>query len=227
MNDFDTLLAAADPVDESALRSSELAGALDALGGRITAAERRPRRRYRRGAVALAFAAVVFLTAAIAFGRMLTTHTGFFPSKPGTENDTTELLRTDAPDFPPLVAKLVRDIPFPPGDSALSRVGTYVREKQPGPDGIPETVQAAGIRGTFSLWAVCAWRGYWLREHEAGHRAHEALAAAGLAEVASSEAEKKTDSFWPIYLGVARSEAAGSAAAPRDFQAFYRVNCAK
>src|SRR4051794_21117858 len=114
-----------------------------------------------------------------------------------TENDTTEFFRTDALDFPPLVAKLVADIPFPPGDSAERHVQRYVDQAQPGPDGVPQLVQAAGIEGTFSSWAMCAWRGYWLQEHARGNAAHAALAADGLATVASSDAVKKTDSWWP------------------------------
>ena len=223
---IDRLLAAANPVRADALLRPEIAAALDSIGERIAAA--RPHsapRRLRHGAIALAFVVVALVVATTGLARLLTTHTGFFPSKAGTENDTSEFLRTDAPDFPPLVAKLVKDIPFPPGDSALSRVGRYVREKQPGPDGIPQTVQAAGIKGTFSLWAVCAWRGYWLQEHAAGSRAKEELGARGLAEVSSSAALKKVDSFWPIYLSVAKSEAAGDASAPKAFEDFYRVNC--
>jgi hypothetical protein len=217
---------AANPVSEIALASADLVRALDLLGDEVRAVDR-ARARPRRGFVALAFAVVALVITAVALGRLLTAHTGFFPAKPGTENDTSEFLRTDAPDFPPLVAKLVRDIPFPPGDSALSRVATYVGERQPGPDGVPETVQAAGIKGTFSLWAVCAWRGYWLREHSLGSRDGEAAGAAGLAEVASSQALRKTDSAWPLYLRVARAEAAGTATAPPEFEGFYRVTCAK
>jgi hypothetical protein len=86
-------------------------------------------------------------------------------------------------------------------------------------------VQAAGIKGTFSLWAVCAWRGYWLQEYRLGDREQEAAAARGLAEVASSTAGRKTDSAWRLYLGIARSEAAGDSSAPKDFEDFYRVNC--
>jgi hypothetical protein len=51
------------------------------------------------------------------------------------------------------------------------------------------------------------------------------MAAKGLATVATSDVEKQVDSFWPIYLDVAKREAAGDASAPRNFRGFYRVNC--
>ena len=161
----------------------------------------------------------------VGLGGMITTHTGFFPKKAGTENDTSEYLRTDTPDFPPLVKKLVKDIPFPPGDSALSRVPLYIKQLQPGQDGIPNNVQAVGIKGHFSLLAVCAWRGYWLNAFKAGDEAAQALGADGLARVASSDAMKKTDSWWSLYLQVAHNETAGDPAASSNFNGFYRVNC--
>src|SRR5919204_845131 len=99
-------LRAANRFSEGALVSGALSHALDLLGDELRSVERRTRRPPLR-VVALAFAAIALVVTAVALGRMLTTHTGFFPSKPGTENDTSELLRTDASDFPPLVAKLV------------------------------------------------------------------------------------------------------------------------
>ena len=225
------LLATADPLGGAALEAPAISRAFDLLGQRIVAhAQRSSGRRTRRvGRFALAFAAAAILAGASA-GAMYSTHTGFFPATAGTENDTSEYLRTDAPDFPPLVpplvAKLVKDIPFPPGESARSQVPRYVAQVQPGPDGIPNTVQAAGIKGTFSFWAVCAWRGYWLHVHRAGDSARQALAADRLSQVASSEAMKKVDSAWPLYLAVARREADGDPSAPRNFADFYRVNCA-
>lgn len=224
------LLVDASPIADSALETADLAEAFDALGTRIVAGERRRGRgriwRPTRGRTAVGLAVVAVLaTTSIGLGGMITTHTGFFPKDPGTEGDTTELLRTDAPDFPPLVEKLVKDIPFPPGDSALSRVPLYVSQLQPGADGIPINVQAVGIQGDFSLKAVCAWRGYWLNAYQDGDTTAQALGASGLARVASSDAMKKTDSWWSLYLQVARNEAAGDPSASRNFDDFYRVNC--
>jgi hypothetical protein len=91
--------------------------------------------------------------------------------------------------------------------------------------GGPETLQAAGIKGTFSLWAVCAWRGYWLQAHNEGSQAKETMAADGLAKVASSETMKKADTWWRVYLNVAKNEAAGDPSAPSNFEGFYQGNC--
>src|SRR5437763_13197625 len=116
---LDGIVAAANPIQDTALRAAGFADAFETLERRILARTPRGARRRLspRLAVALVVAVTVFgVTAALA--SMLTTHTGFFPSKAGTENDRTEFLRTDVPDFPPLVARLVNGIPFPPGDSA-------------------------------------------------------------------------------------------------------------
>ncbi|MGA9761931.1 MAG: hypothetical protein WBQ14_05870 [Gaiellaceae bacterium] len=229
------LLAKASPITDTAIGAAGLTHAFEALAGNILAAESRSGRRAigrptRRFAVIGLGLVAMLAVAGLGLGGMITTHTGFFPEKPGTENDTSEYLRTDAPDFPPLVRKLVKDIPYPPGDSALSRVSLYVRRFQPGPDGIPNTVQAAGIKGQFSFWAVCAWRGYWIDAYKNGDVAAQKLGADGLARVATSDAMKKTDSWWPRFLDVARAEAKGDPVGPvlpgnTHFDDFYRLNC--
>jgi hypothetical protein len=226
---LDRLVVSANPLTDHTLHAANLGPAFDQLGENILAgARRRPQtsRPYRRRASFVVAFAASLLAVTAALGGMYTTHTGFFPSTVGTENNTSEFLRTDAPDFPPLVTRLVKGIPFPPGDSAVSRVAAYVRQRQPGADGVANTVQAAGVQATFSLWAVCAWRGYWLQEHAVGNSVTQASAAWGLREVATSDAIKNSDSFASTYLSVANSEAAGDASASADFENFYRVSCA-
>jgi hypothetical protein len=225
---IDRLLASSNPVSPSTLESTELAAVLDRLGERIVAtrppaAARRP----SRLATGLTFAAVALVLAAVATAAMRTTHTGFFPKIAGTENDTTEFLRTDAPDFPPLVRKLVRDIPFPPGYSREVYISRYLNAPTMKPDanGISNTVQAAGIRGSIGFFSLCAWRGYWLRAHASSDPSAEAVGASGLMQVASSDAVKKSDSWWPRYVALARNEARGDASWPRDVQRWYEVNC--
>jgi hypothetical protein len=227
---LDKLVVSANPLTDHALHAANLGPAFDRLGENIVAStRRRPQtsRPYRRRASFVVALAAALLVVTAALGGMYTTHTGFFPPTAGTENDTSEFLRTDAPDFPPLVTRLVKGIPFPPGDSAVSRVATYVQQRQPGADGVANTVQAAGVQNTFSGLAVCAWRGYWLQEHAAGDRDKQALAASGLRDVATSDVVKKWDSFAPTYLSVANSEAAGDASASTNFENFYRVECAR
>jgi hypothetical protein len=223
---LDRLVRALGRPADGALDPASLELAFDRLADRIRASEPAgTRRRFRRRTAVIVVFATALLVAAAAVGAMRTTHTGFFPAKAGTENDTSEFLRTDAPDFPPLVRTLVRDTPFPPGDSALARVPAYVRSLQPGADGIPVTVQTVGITGHFAEYAVCAWRGYWLQEHAAGHTAAAAAAARALEQVATSDALKKVDVEWPTYLAAARAEAANDPSAETVLSVFYRANC--
>src|SRR5438477_12117048 len=100
-----TLIAKANPYPA---RSLDVVGSgLDSLYERIVAQDRpvaAPRRRRKRRLV-LAVAVIGVLTG-IAAGATYTTHTGDFGLPHMTENDTTELLRVDAPDFPALALKL-------------------------------------------------------------------------------------------------------------------------
>ena len=224
-----SMLARANPVVETALASADVDLALDLIGERIVAGgTSRQRGRSSRIRVAVAVAAVALLVTTVALGAMLTTHTGIFPKTAGTENGTSELLRTDAPDFPALVAKLTQDVTFPPGYSRQAYLDRYVNEPSHKPDknGVYNTVQAAGIQTNIAYWAVCAWRGYWLQAHAAGNAADAAAGAAGLKQlVNSSDALKKWDSFSPKYLAIADNENQGSAALPADLVNFDSVSC--
>jgi len=145
-----SMLAAANPVVETALASTDVDFALDLIGERIIAGgTSRQRDRSGRIRVAVVFAAAAFVVTTVAFGAMLTTHTGIFPKAAGTENDTSELLRTDAADFPALVAKLTQDVVFPPGYSRQAYLDRYLNEPSHKPDknGVYNTVQAAGVQG--------------------------------------------------------------------------------
>lgn len=223
------MLAAANPVVETALASADVDFALDLVGERIVAGgTSRQRGRSSRIRVAVVFAAAAFVVSTVALGAMLTTHTGIFPRTAGTENDTSELLRTDAPDFPALVAKLTQDVTFPPGYSRQAYLDRYVNEPAHKPDmnGVHNTVQAAGIQTSIAYWAVCAWRGYWLQAHAVGNAADAAAGATGLKQlVNSSDALKKWDSFSPKYLAIAENENQGSALLPADLVNFDSVSC--
>jgi hypothetical protein len=223
------MLAKANPVAESAFASADVDFALDLVGERIIAGgTSRQRGRSSRISVAVVFAAVAFVVTTVALGAMLTTHTGIFPKTAGTENDTSELLRTDAPDFPALVAKLTQGVSFPPGYSRQAYLDRYVNEPSHKPDGngVYNTVQAAGVETNITYWAVCAWRGYWLQAHAVGNAADAAAGAAGLKQlVSSSDALKKWDSFWPTYLAIAANENQGSAVLPAGLANFDSVSC--
>ena len=223
------LLVGANPVSPTSLESVEVTAAFDQLGERIVSSRRDVARHSRsRLAVSLSFAAVALVAAAVAAGAMITTHTGLFPKSAGTENDTSEFLRTDAPDFAPLVRTLVQDIAFPPGYNRAAYIEHYLNEPVMKPDaqGVPNSVQAAGVRGTVGFFSLCAWRGYWLNAHATGDTAAETVGAAGLQQVASSDAVTKSDDWWPKYVALAQSEASGDATAPPELQRWYDVNCA-
>lgn len=224
-----SMLAESNPLAEAALASADLDFALDLVGERIVAGgTSRQRGRSSRISVAVAFAATALVVTTVALSAMLTTHTGIFPKAAGTENDSSELLRTDAPDFPALVAKLTQDVAFPPGYRRQAYLDRYVNEPshKPGKNGVYETVQAAGIQTSITYWAVCAWRGYWLQAQAIGNAADAAAGAAGLKQlVNSSDALKKWDSFWPKYLAIAENETQGSAALPADLVNFDSVSC--
>lgn len=215
---LDRLIAAAAPVADAQLSAAGLESPLDRLGELIVASNETPLRRRRRR-VAVALVAAAMLVPGAALGGVFSTHTGIHP-RPGTENDGSELLLTNAPDFPPLVRRLIADIPFPPGSASLSsRAATYVRLfAQPN-----STVQAAGIKGTLYGWAGCAWRTYWVQAHHASRTGDAAVAAARLREIGL--ANRRWDSFWHLYVEVAQLEAAGNAWAPAQYAQYYRVNC--
>lgn len=226
---LDRLMAEANPVADDEFAAEHLVESFDRLEQQIVTSPRSRRRGRprRRGGIVVVLAAASLITSA-ALGGMYTTHTGFFPSKAGTENDTSEFLDTGAPDFPPLVRKFVKDIPFPPGDSAVSRIPRYLAQfkaLKARDHGVGTVVQAAGITGQFSFQAICAWRGYFLYVHAKGDVAKQAMAADRLAQVASSGFEKKVDSFWPVYLAAAKREAAGDPTTSAKFAIFYKVNC--
>ena len=223
-------LAALNPVDELALASAELDLALDGMGETIVAARRRQHRSpVRRVTIGIALAVVALIATAVAAGGIITTHTGIFPSFGGTEGDTSELLRTDAPGFPALVARLTQNIAFPPGYDKQAYLARYVDEPSHklSRDGVYDTVQAAGIENTITFWSVCAWRGDWLTAHTERNATLQATAVAGLQNVVdSSDVIKKWDSFWPHYLELAANEKAGSAALPTALApGFDTVSC--
>jgi hypothetical protein len=170
-------------------------------------------------------AALLVASASIAGAAMYTTNTGVFGLLGKTENDTTELLLINAPDFPPLARTLVRDIPYPPGDSAFQYLPTWIQLEidQAKPDGT--LIQAAGIRGTFAFRALCSWRGYWLRARADGDTTTQAAAATGMRTVADyMESHGIRDSMIPQYRQAAADEAAGSLGTP-IIQATFTAGC--
>jgi hypothetical protein len=216
-------LRRADPWPPSTQVTPALVDQLDALsrsiaGDRVDAAVAQPVpiRRGRRALTGLIAAAVVVVaTASLAAAGVFTTHTGQYGAPHMTENDTSELLRVDAPDFPALALRLARGIPYPPGDRAANYLHFLIR---------PNTeMQAKGITGHFAGDAQCAWYGYWLQARHDGNTAAATTALHQIAALPSWKAITDVDSGGPTYAAWARAAAAGDTA---PIQQFVTVNCA-
>lgn len=137
----------------------ELIAALEALRDRIVATPRAVPTRRRRMLVAVGLAAVLLIGGATAtMAHILSARTGEFGAAGMTENDTTEWLRTDAPDFDQVVDELGAALPLPPG-------GDWVRAKQGLHSSGPSRIQVSGVEGQLAFEATCQWAGYWLAGH--------------------------------------------------------------
>ncbi|MDX6556072.1 MAG: hypothetical protein QOD86_2267 [Miltoncostaeaceae bacterium] len=172
-------LAAAAPVPAGALDAGEelIAG----LAASVAAGPAR-RRRGRRRTVAMVLAVLAAGAGTAAAGTQLAARTGWFGDPGLTEEDGSEWLRTDAPDFGAVARDLVpRDIALPPGvawEPEIARL-VAVGRREPG------LQQETGVRFTFVSYARCAWSVAWLDATASGdaglrRRAEGVLAAAPL-----------------------------------------------
>jgi hypothetical protein len=138
---------------------------VDAVGSlALAVAMTHPRRQPRRARVrmgtrfAIALAVLALFPAASAIAYQLSAHTGLFGSPGQTENDTSEWLRSDAPDFGAMIAALVPDHPLPAGATWRQAVTDVVRQGR----NAPGLIQVTGIRLDFESYARCAWMQSWL-----------------------------------------------------------------
>ena len=181
-------------------------------------APRHRRRPASRTIAALALtASLVVGGATAAAAKWRSVHTGHF-GQPGDTEDTPgqEFLDLAGDGLPALAARLAKDIPYPPGDSA----GAYIPHVFRGGG----EMQADGIRMVLSMDAVCAWQGYWLQSDRLGDTAARARATAVLTQVPT----------WPVLVkndggGVIDSETAVANAAqrgdPGPLRADFAANC--
>ena len=208
-------LAAAAPLPPGALDGTE--ELMRALAAAVVTGPARPRRGRRRTAlIALAVLAAGAGTAMA--GTELAARTGWFGTPSHTEEDGSEWLRTDAPDFGEVVRGLVpRELPLAPGIAWESEVARQVEmgRRQPG------LQQETGVRATFASYARCSWTVAWLGAEEAGDAALRLRAERVLAQAQS----------WPIFAavdggGVRDLYAARAAAAARGDAAAMREDAA-
>jgi hypothetical protein len=178
----------------------------------------RHRRPASRTIAALALtASLVVGGATAAAAKWRSVHTGHF-GQPGDTEDTPgqEFLDLAGDGLPALAARLAKDIPYPPGDSA----GAYIPHVFRGGG----EMQADGIRMVLSLDAVCAWQGYWLQSDRLGDTAGRARATAVLTQVPTWPILVKTDGGGVIdsETGVADAAQRGD---PEPVRADFSANC--
>ena len=214
-------LRGVDPVPASTLATLDLERSFDDLAHGITGdqvdgvlADPGGPRQWRALTGLIAAAVVLVGTASLATAGVFTTHTHTYGAPHQTENDTSEFLRVDAPDFPALALRLARGIPYPPGDRARNYLHFLIQ-----PD---STMQAKGITGHFAGDAQCAWYGYWLQARHEGNTTAASTALRQITALPRWKAITDVDSGGPTYAAWARSAAAGDAA---PIQRFVSVNC--
>jgi hypothetical protein len=175
-------LSAAAPIRDADVPTGDTTELIEALARSIATDGRKAERRripFGRRTAVLVAAALALVAATTALGFQLSAHTGWFGNPEHTEDDGSEWLRLDAPDFEDVARSLVpHEIPLPPGLGWEQEIARQVRlgREEPG------LMQETGVRATFAYYAQCAWVKTWLDAHLAGddrlqERATHALAA--------------------------------------------------
>jgi hypothetical protein len=176
-------LRQAAPVRDADVAGGDTADLVAAVARSLAADDRpQPRRRrmrFGRRTAILVAAALALAATTTAMGFQLTARTGLFGNPEHTEDDGSEFLQLDAPDFEDVARSLVpHEIPLPPGLGWEQEIDRQVRlgREEPG------LMQETGVRATFAYFAQCAWVKAWLDAHLAGddrlqERATRALAA--------------------------------------------------
>jgi hypothetical protein len=181
---------------------------------------RRPARVRARWRIAIAVAVVVVVPVASAVGYQLSAHTGLFGAPGMTENDTSEWLRADAPDFGDVAAKLIPDLPLPRGASWQAELARQVEQGQ----AEPALVQVTGVRATFEAYARCTWVGAWTSAFKRADQRAALRAAAVIEESATWPATVATDGGGVIehIRSLAGAAAQGD---PRPLRRELTLNC--
>ena len=209
-------------LEDAAVSTPSLADAVADLAVALRRAEpvTRPRRRRRPVRVAALLAAVLLVPATVGLAYQAGSRTGWFGNPAFSEEDGSEWLRTDAPDFAAVVTSLRPALPLPVGASWTAEIDYEVTEDRREPGLIQET----GVRRNFESYARCAWFASWLAATERG----EPRGAAQAAKVVARSA------VWPVTAatdggGVVDHLRAIAAAARRGdvapVRAEFRTNC--
>ena len=180
------LVALAAPVRDSDLLAHPTVELVDAVAQSASADTRHLRRRARSRRFAVVVAAILALVAATSVAaHEFSAHTGWFGNPELTEEDGSEWLRTNAPDFPEAVRSLIpSELPLPQGFSWQPEVSRQVRQGRE----YGGLQQATGVRSTFAFYAYCAWVRSWYEARVAANLARQAQAERVLAAVPSWDA---------------------------------------
>ena len=161
-------LSAAAPVRNADVLGADTTDLVEAIARSVMTERAEPRRRRRlsgRRTAVLVAAALALVATTTAMGFQLTARTGWFGNPEHTEDDGSEFLRLDAPDFEDVARSLVpHEIPLPPGlgwEQEIARQVELGREE-------PGLMQETGVQATFAYYAQCAWVKAWVDAYRAG-----------------------------------------------------------
>jgi len=200
------------PTRDAMFVDPRYASSVGDLAGAIVETDRRrwgrPFRLQARRRLAIAIAVAVAVPASTAVAYQWSAHTGWFGSPGMTENDTSEWLRSDAPDFRQVAADLVPDLPLPRGASWTTELDRQVEQGR----SAPGLVQVTGVRRTFEAYARCTWIQSWLLAFERDDRQAARLAAGVIAGSSRWPATVATDGGGVV----GRIRSLGAAAARGD-----------
>jgi hypothetical protein len=159
--------------------------------------------------VAIALAVALCLPVASAVGYQLAAHTGIFGVPGQTENDTSEWLRSDAPDFGAVVARLIPSVALPHGASWRTAIAGQVKQGHSNPG----LVQVTGVRSQFEAYARCAWIASWLAARQRDDLAAQRRATSELEQSVRWPATVATDGGGTVdhYRALAQAANVGDA----------------
>lgn len=150
-SDLDDLLRSVDLFPESAAAATpEVVAALDELMVPLTAWSGGTARSDRRGPRSRRVVAGLAAGSILAVGGVAAAAT------------INPFARSDGPDFAAVARSAAAGIPLPPGDDIDNYITTAAQ-------GVSGDFDRSTLRVYFSYDAVCAWQGYWLQAHDAGH----------------------------------------------------------
>jgi hypothetical protein len=147
------------------------------------------RARRRRGRLVAVVAAVLLVPATAGFAYEIGARTGWFGNPAFSEEDGSEWLRSDAPDFAAVLLSLRPALPLPRGAVWAEEVDRQVAVGRREPSLVRET----GVRRGFESYARCAWLASWLNATERGGGRSAARAAGVIAGSVAWPATAATD----------------------------------